>query len=45
MLQKNIAKQERKNRPLWVGYYSRITPTKKGKLAKLDKKYKKIEED
>ena len=41
MLQKNIEKQERKNRKLWNGYYSRITPTKKEKINKINKKHKK----
>jgi ribosomal protein L34 len=40
MLQKNIEKQERKNRATWVGYYSRITPTKRGKQIKADRRAK-----
>ena len=40
MLKKNIEKQERKNRATWVGYYSRITPTKRGKQIKADRKSK-----
>lgn len=28
MLDKNIKKEERKNRPTWNGYYTRKTPTK-----------------
>lgn len=41
MLEKNKKKKERKNRPLWNGYYSRITPTKKEALKKIENKYKK----
>lgn len=40
MLQKNIEKQERKNRETWVGYYPRRTPTKKTKVDRLEKKHK-----
>lgn len=28
MLEKNIKREERKNRPTWNGYYTRKTPTK-----------------
>lgn len=41
MLQKNIDKEKRKERKLWTGYYTRKTPTKKEKLEKNSKKYKK----
>lgn len=41
MLQKNIEKEERKNRPTWQGYYTRKTPTKKEKEEKNRKKYRK----
>lgn len=41
MLQKNIEKEKRKERPLWNGYYIRKTPTKREKLDKLAKKHKK----
>lgn len=40
MLKKNIEREERKNRKLWVGYYSRKTPTKKEKLDRIDRKYR-----
>ena len=40
MLKKNIEKQERKKRNTWVGYYSRKTPTKAQKEAKLARKEK-----
>lgn len=39
MLKKNIDKQKRKQRPLWNGYYKRITPTKVEKERKISKKY------
>ena len=41
MLQKNIDKEKRKNRPTWQGYYTRKTPTKKEKLEKNSRKYRK----
>jgi hypothetical protein len=41
MLQKNIDKQKRKQRKLWNGYYTRVTPTKADKIDKINKKYKK----
>ena len=41
MLQKNIEKEERKNRRTWGGYYTRKTPTKKEKEEKSRKKYRK----
>lgn len=40
MLKKNIDKQKRRERQTWVGYYTRITPTKKQKQDKLLKKEK-----
>ena len=40
MLQKNIEKQERKNRETWVGYYPRRTPTKKTKMERQERKHK-----
>lgn len=41
MLQKNIDKENRKNRPKWGGYYERVTPSRKEKERKNEKKYKK----
>ena len=41
MLQKNIDKEKRKERKLWTGLYTRKTPTKREKLEKNSKKYKK----
>jgi hypothetical protein len=41
MLQKNIDKEKRKARETWGGYYTRKTPTKKQKIEKNRKKYKK----
>lgn len=41
MLQKNIDKENRKGRSQWNGYYERITPSRKGKERKNEKKYKK----
>ena len=41
MLQKNIDKQERKNRKTWCGLYTRKTPTKKEKVEKTLKKHRK----
>ena len=40
MLKKNIEKQERKNRPLWNGYYTRKTPTKREKMDKIANKHR-----
>lgn len=41
MTQKNKEAQERKaRRKMWYGYYERKTPTKKGKIEKLERKYK-----
>jgi hypothetical protein len=40
MQQKTLNKLARKDRPTWVGYYSRSTPTKVEKQRKLDRKYK-----
>lgn len=40
MLEKNIKKEERKNRPLWNGYYTRKTPTKAELVRRQEKKYK-----
>jgi hypothetical protein len=45
MLQKNIDKQKRKERRTWSGYKPLHTPTKKEKLARLDKKYKNKREE
>ena len=45
MLEKNKLKEERKNRAVWNGYYTRKTPTKKEKIRKDDKKYRKINFD
>ena len=41
MLQKNIDKEKRKERKTWQGFYTRKTPTKKEKIEKSRKKYKK----
>lgn len=41
MLQKNIDKENRKNRPKWGRYYERVTPFRKEKERKNEKKYKK----
>lgn len=40
MLQKNIDKENRKNRATWEGYHTRKTPTKREKLDKIEKKHK-----
>lgn len=40
MLDKNIEKEKRKNRPLWNGYYTRKTPTKAELLKKARNKHK-----
>ena len=40
MLQKTIDKLERKKRATWSGYYQRITPTKKEKIIRAEKKYR-----
>ena len=45
MLEKNIQKEKRKKRDTWVGYYSRITPTKKEKMERKMKKHKKGKEE
>lgn len=45
MLPKNVAKLKRKERKTWVGYAPKATPTKKEKLEKINKKYKKRKEE
>lgn len=40
MLEKNIKKQERAQRPTWNGMYTRKTPTKAEKLRRTERKYK-----
>ena len=40
MLEKTKKKLERKERPTWVGYYSRKTPTKTERIRKAEKKHK-----
>ena len=40
MLQKNIDKQNKKQRKTWKGLYVRKTPTKKELQKRIDKKYK-----
>lgn len=40
MLQKTIDKEKRKERKTWVGYHTRLTPTKKEKIRKLEKRHK-----
>ena len=44
MLQKNIERERRKQRPTWSGYTPKQTPTKKEKMRKIEKKYKKRED-
>jgi hypothetical protein len=42
MTQKNQEKLERKSkRKMWYGYYERKTPTKKEKLERIERKYRK----
>lgn len=43
MLKKNKEKEERKNRPLWNGYYTRKTPTKKERIERAERKHKSLE--
>ena len=45
MQKKTADKLARKDRPTWVGYYVRVTPTKAEKQRKLDRKYKNYERD
>lgn len=40
MLQKNIEKEKRKNRPSWTPYYTRKTPTKRQLQDRIDRKHK-----
>lgn len=40
MLAKTEEKLNRKCRPTWVGYYTRVTPTRKEKIEKSFKKHK-----
>lgn len=40
MLDKNIEKQKRKERPTWNGYYTRKTPTKKQLEERIKNKHK-----
>lgn len=40
MLEKNRKREERKNRPLWNGFYTRSTPTKKERIARNERKHK-----
>ena len=40
MLQKNIERERRKQRPTWSGYAPKQTPTKKEKMRKIEKKHK-----
>lgn len=42
MLQKNIDKNKRKERPTWNGYYQRKSPTKRDYEIRLDRKYRKV---
>lgn len=42
MQPKTADKLARKERPTWVGYYPRVTPTKAEKQEKLDRKHKKL---
>ena len=41
MLQKNIDREKRKERETWRGYYTRKTPTKREKMEKIEKKFRK----
>ncbi len=43
MLQKTIDREKRKSRPLWNGYYTRKTPTKRESLLKAQNKHKERE--
>lgn len=45
MQQKTLDKIARKDRPTWVGYYSRITPTKVEKQRRLERKYNNFNND
>lgn len=45
MLQKNIEKEKRKERKLWIGLYTRKTPTKKELLTRMQNKHKRKEEN
>lgn len=45
MQKKTADKIARRERKTWVGYYNRLTPTKKEKQRKLDRKYKKYNTD
>lgn len=45
MQQKTLNKLARKDRPTWVGYYSRQTPTKVEKQRKLERKHKNFNND
>lgn len=45
MLQKNIDKQKRKERKLWTGLFTRVTPTKTQKINKIKNKHKKRGQD
>ena len=38
-------KKKKSNRPLWNGYFPRITPTKKEKEERIRKKYRKEKEN
>lgn len=38
MLEKNKEREARKHRKLWVGYYSRLGPSKKDRIEREDKK-------
>jgi hypothetical protein len=42
MLQKNIDKEKRKQRKTWHGYRTTKTPTRKEKLEKISRKYRKL---
>ena len=40
MLEKTKKTLKRKDRPTWVGYYSRLTPSKTERIRKSEKKHK-----
>ena len=40
MLKKNIDKQERRNRQTWIGYTSKMTPTKKTRMYRQERKHR-----
>ena len=45
VLNKNIEKEKRKHRPLWNGYFTRKTPTRKEKEERNQNKHKRKENE